>query len=793
MADGIAAAPVLSRQIELEPNLDFDAMRRAALQHITDLSGEIWTDHNLHDPGITVLEILCYALNDVAFRARLPIQDILATRHAPPDEPGTQSSLEETRPEIPVPQTFPAQAEILSSAPVTGNDYRRLLIDRIVEVRNAWIWPAVEAREPVPGAFDVGLDLHHFPEASGAPPANPSRVEQDATALLNQNRGAGVRFRRIAVLDRRDVVLHLDARIAPDRSPIDVAAEILFRADIALNAPPVPEDLGRLLAGGTAPDHVFRGPLLRTGRIEDADMHSLNERVDDARIAGALRDLSEIAEIFSLAIDVRDPTDRRWPDLPLLPRIATHADAIKGLDLDGAPLSDRADFVGEVAASLRHREELRRYNWKLHHDTGPPATAAIGRAHREIARPRSVQHEFPKIYGLGIGAQAEDPLRIAQFRGYLAIFDQVIGDMLAQIENAPRLLSAEWPVDHSYFVQALAGPGTPANDRDAPPGFAQLIGAVGDPARIATAFDHYAKELAASASDTSRDVDRRGRALDHLLARFGESFPSAPTPPDPAALIARKEATLRNIVRFTSERGSGAVLCDHAEAVPEGAFDGPMAERIARIAGLAEIPVVVEHVHLCPGTPPVAPAPAVSIAGPDGAICLVLRGAALPEDEVDDIAASVLSDPASGSVGLYFLDADNKVIAEAVDRFSAPDKAIAAAEAVIAAEDFAPSDLPQNPCGPTVSVSLPANAAATEATRRFIEAVVSNNLPAHLTAEVLWLNPDGLSEMRRLRNRWWQELGSGATGGAEALRSALGLAFRTQRLASWSFVEEGLT
>ena len=37
-----------------------------------------WTDHNVHDPGITTLEMLGYALTDLGYRASFPIQDLLA-------------------------------------------------------------------------------------------------------------------------------------------------------------------------------------------------------------------------------------------------------------------------------------------------------------------------------------------------------------------------------------------------------------------------------------------------------------------------------------------------------------------------------------------------------------------------------------------------------------------------------------------------------------------------------------------------------------------------------------------
>ena len=60
--------------------LNREQLYALGLKHIQRLSSEIWTDYNLHDPGITTLELLCYALTDLSYRASFPIADLLATK-----------------------------------------------------------------------------------------------------------------------------------------------------------------------------------------------------------------------------------------------------------------------------------------------------------------------------------------------------------------------------------------------------------------------------------------------------------------------------------------------------------------------------------------------------------------------------------------------------------------------------------------------------------------------------------------------------------------------------------------
>ena len=103
---------------------DYDFLRAAGLNHIQQLSGNIWTDDNIHDPGITILELLCYALCDLGYRTSFDIADILT-------EPGHTSP--------PQRETFYTASEILTCNPVTITDYRKTLIDYMPVLINAWL------------------------------------------------------------------------------------------------------------------------------------------------------------------------------------------------------------------------------------------------------------------------------------------------------------------------------------------------------------------------------------------------------------------------------------------------------------------------------------------------------------------------------------------------------------------------------------------------------------------------------------------------------------------------------
>ena len=56
---------------------NYDLLLEKGISLVQNYSGENWTDYNYHDPGVTLLEQLCYALTDLGYRTNFPIEDLL--------------------------------------------------------------------------------------------------------------------------------------------------------------------------------------------------------------------------------------------------------------------------------------------------------------------------------------------------------------------------------------------------------------------------------------------------------------------------------------------------------------------------------------------------------------------------------------------------------------------------------------------------------------------------------------------------------------------------------------------
>lgn len=141
----------ISRETPELKSMDYALLREEGLKYIQKIAGKIWTDYNTHDPGITILEVLSYAITDLGYRTAYPMQDLLT----PPEG----NSAEDIR-------NFFTAGEILPNRALTANDYRKLMIDVEVHdaadtdcpyagVKNAWI---EKAQKP---EVDVFVDNVH--------------------------------------------------------------------------------------------------------------------------------------------------------------------------------------------------------------------------------------------------------------------------------------------------------------------------------------------------------------------------------------------------------------------------------------------------------------------------------------------------------------------------------------------------------------------------------------------------------------------------------------------------------
>ncbi|MFL5382004.1 MAG: hypothetical protein ACJ8GN_05780 [Longimicrobiaceae bacterium] len=555
MTDTLPAAPALPPVLPAgppkNPGLDYAWLKAEGTRLVQESAGKVWTDYNESDPGVTTLEQLCYALTELSYRAELPLEDLLVGGPGEAIDPRRQA-------------LYPAR-DIFPVEPFTERDYRKLLVDRIAPVANAWITPwRPDARSPraLHGLWDLLLYVPSLdPDCD---PCEERKVLDRARQVYCAHRGLCEDLRSVAVLRQEPVAVHGEVDLDRGASPDRVLADLLFRLGLLFAPEPRRRPLGELVRAGVQPSAIFEGPLLLHGFIADAELQPkassiavqdvVRTMVGTPGVAGVRRAVV-VAGGSSYGGNEAVPVGRR--SILRLEARAPGGGYTLRLFCRGVEVKpDRA----KVERELRRLRAEHRRRYPLEEEYADHFAFPTGRF-RDVRHYYSVQNQYPAVYGINAYGLPADALparqaQAKQLKGYLLPFEQLLADELAQLAHARDLFSTLGP-EHpdgrrSYWYQSL--------ERDVPnvePLFR------GGPA----AYRQGLRELVDAADPWVR---RRARFLAFLLSLYADGVgEDAVVPPDgdpcgggspageaPALLRARLEL-LRRLVETTARRARG--------------------------------------------------------------------------------------------------------------------------------------------------------------------------------------------------------------------------------------------
>lgn len=663
---------------------DYARLREEGLRHIERLSSDLWTDYNVHDPGITLLELLCYALTDLEYRTSWNVKDLLADTSAPSPSSGRQ---------------FHTPREILTSEPVTLIDFRKILID-IEGVRNAWLDPLEETlpelyvdrgkgewetegkkgnrRLNLQGLYEVILELEkdektgdlndyfyemalysdpeegeeneklmarlpdwsewhneglraaemETPAVRGIDPADEEgrftwraaieieaggrifertaeleatdkdipvgelkrRLDEEsvmerygrklraalgigwkAFERLQTSRSLCEDFESFRALDVEKIGVCADIEVESGAELEKVLAEIYYRIGRHL-APSVNfYSLEEMVEKGVPASEIFEGPALNHGFIisEELEQADINREIHVSDLLQIMMDVEGVRTVDNLMLNSSYrgesvSSNIRWEHRVKegrVPRLSIKRSDIELLK-EKLPYGRSRKKVERYLEDFRSLERRRKLSPDAEYDFAVPEGSD-----RRVADYTSVQADLPLNYGVGeagIPGRGTEKRRAQsrQLRAYLTFYDQLLANYLAQLANLKNLYSFSDEPDRTYFFQALfEKPGGTETawddvrfDPEASPGIEQVVG---DPVSFLERMDRVAE-------DDRTFEDRRNRFLDHLLARFGESFTDyvmlmysrEEGPRTARELIGDKTDFLRDYPQLSSERGA---------------------------------------------------------------------------------------------------------------------------------------------------------------------------------------------------------------------------------------------
>jgi hypothetical protein len=534
--------PTLPRLPKVAAETSFDALRAEGIRRVQALAGTRWTDYNLHDPGVTLLEAACFALTEGAYRVDFPVADHLSDEH---------DRIAWARHGLLLPQqAFPCR-------PTTATDLRRSLLDRlpVLDGVTLLIAPPADADVASPAGvmhllLDAGASRHELDLEQAVRQAHD--LEQAVRQACAAQRNLGEDLGEVRSMCRLKCRLCGEISIGGSREPAEIVAELLESCGAYLASTMDFDGVAQALERGQTLDRVYEGPTTRRGIAQPHRLQrALESELFITDLVARARATPGVLDVAWLAL--RTPDGRHetaslpWRDLAAGWTLALAPPADEGRFAD-LTVKRRGNVVDLSARELRRRlDERRAGRLARRHGQAALDDAPAPPAGRHQGAPAHfpLQNHLPAVYavgehGLPATAGEQERARARQLQGYLALFDQAIAHGAAQVARLRDLYATDPGEQPSYHWHVLGR--NEAGEEDVPGLAALAVAAPADVEReVCQPFDDH--------------IERRSRLLDLLLALHGQNYPQHSLRQfcDHLAPRERERALLANKLRFLRE------------------------------------------------------------------------------------------------------------------------------------------------------------------------------------------------------------------------------------------------
>ncbi|MCE4564229.1 hypothetical protein INQ51_07880 [Maribellus sp. CM-23] len=512
----------IPKDVASHDDQDYAFLRQKGQEYIEQLSGKVWTDYNEHDPGISIMEVLCYAITDLGARISMPLENILT----PPAGSGFISD-----------QFFKA-TQILPSKPVTEADYRKLFID-IEGVKNCWLKKYektvyVDCKHDLlsydPDDFS-GLEKHNknefilnglyrvivdfdeqFLSEFEDEDAKKEEIKKQIIDTYHKNRNLCEDLVEVEEVTTFPVQVCASIEVEADVDEERVHAQILRAIDKYLSPDIWFYSLQQMFDRGYTSDQIFAGPVLENGFIDSQELEKarLRKEVRLSDLMQLVMNIEGVKLIKDMSVnDCANPASDKDVWLVCVPDdkkpVRCHLSAFsyyKGV----LPVNINKKAVNAYLATFEEEEKALQEEAKIGKEILVPEGEYL-----QTGETTTIQNDFPETYGIGpVGLPKRSTVarkaQAKQLKAYLLFFDQVFASYFAHLGKVKDLLSVNNELSKTYFTQAVSDiknfheivQDYPLEDDDL-----------------------LTEQLLADLDD---NIARKNRLLDHLLARFAERF-----------------------------------------------------------------------------------------------------------------------------------------------------------------------------------------------------------------------------------------------------------------------------
>lgn len=412
----------ISRQPEDELFADLQKRTLDELQH---LSGNVWTDYNPHDPGVTIADIANYSLTELAYKLGFDLEDYLT------DSSG-KYSVEK--------YGLFTDEEVYPVSAVTEDDYRKLILAQLPVIENVKVETDCEQ-----GIYHFRLRLSPFFKGVD--------ITERVRRFFHKHRNLCENVGEVTIDEPKSLLFSADMEIEAGSDATDVLVQVFYTTMQYLagsvKIEPKPQEGFATLA----PEDWYDGPVgdLRVTIPEQKDTetelyHTLMKiaGIKGFKTCYFYEDTTDGICDYRRKNDFKDGYKLDIPNDLSLIKVRVGYEEV-AIDADRFKEKLRALYFTKSTSRIRYYMQEREQSdggivQALRDDTMREAD------YRNVYEHFPIENDLPRCYRTNEGdftrnMADEEKAQIRNFGSYLEMFDLVMERGLKGLDNVKALLS----------------------------------------------------------------------------------------------------------------------------------------------------------------------------------------------------------------------------------------------------------------------------------------------------------------------------------------------------------------
>ncbi len=408
-------------QKAVEENL-YSRLQQQTLEEIQRLSGEVWTNFNIHDPGITTADIANYLLSEFDYKLGFPLHDYLTEEN---------STLQPEQYGLFLPE------KVYPTTPVTEDDYRKLLLSEFPELSKLDLSCDVKT-----GAYKIRIELSPFAK-------NNPNLTGNIRKCFHAHRNLCEKLDSVTVYTPPLLHFHSEFEIHPGEDATSVLANVYWNIMQYLSGSIKVEGTQDCIFSNLSPEEWFDG-VTTDSRVVIPEQK--NTETELYRLLIRLKGIKSFKTCYIISNENGEEvikTDFRKGYSLYIPKYQSEFNVKIRIDNSLMPIGVER-FSEELQALYFSKNSFRSENRNkkpddmlLSRNTLPEGTYRPVFGHHPMAA------DFPKCYQISTEKQ---------FGAYLELYDLIIQRGLSELDGLKSLCSIEQQ-GISHTKMKIAGSG----------------------------------------------------------------------------------------------------------------------------------------------------------------------------------------------------------------------------------------------------------------------------------------------------------------------------------------------